>query len=198
VTNLVRSFIFPLYCALFPNALCCAQPMPPKWALGYHQCRWSYETADRILAVAKGFRSRSIPCDTIWVPAYHHLSVGQPRVDMSVVVRKADIDYMALFRCFTFDPKAFPNPKELCDTLHKMNMHAVFMMYVDTTPHHHSSRDVRYLTRMRVCASVSDPGLKLEKGYSVFDSGQKIDAWVLARDRKPYSGHVWPVRSPHH
>lgn len=25
--------------------------MPPKWALGYQQCRWSYETADRVLEV---------------------------------------------------------------------------------------------------------------------------------------------------
>lgn len=25
--------------------------MPPKWALGYHQCRWSYDSADRVLEV---------------------------------------------------------------------------------------------------------------------------------------------------
>ncbi len=38
----------------------------------------------------------------------------------------------------------------------------------------------------------SDPGLKLESGYHVFDSGQKIDAWIQGRDGRPYSGHVWP------
>lgn len=27
--------------------------MPPKWALGYHQCRWSYDSADRVLEVGR-------------------------------------------------------------------------------------------------------------------------------------------------
>ncbi len=26
--------------------------MPPKWALGYHQCRWSYEPAARVVEVS--------------------------------------------------------------------------------------------------------------------------------------------------
>jgi len=26
--------------------------MPPKWALGYHQCRWSYEPAARVAEVS--------------------------------------------------------------------------------------------------------------------------------------------------
>lgn len=25
--------------------------MPPKWALGYHQCRWSYASDERVLEV---------------------------------------------------------------------------------------------------------------------------------------------------
>jgi alpha-glucosidase (family GH31 glycosyl hydrolase) len=27
-------------------------PLPPKWALGYHQCRWSYEPAARVVEVS--------------------------------------------------------------------------------------------------------------------------------------------------
>src|SRR5712691_11705108 len=28
-------------------------PMPPRWALGYHQSRWGYKTADEVLALAR-------------------------------------------------------------------------------------------------------------------------------------------------
>ena len=49
-------------------------PMMPKWAFGLWQCRERYETADEVLAVLDGFRSRGIPIDNIvqdwqyWVP----------------------------------------------------------------------------------------------------------------------------------
>ncbi|TKY70150.1 Alpha-glucosidase 2 [Spatholobus suberectus] len=32
--------------------------MPPKWSLGYHQCRWSYLSDQRVLEVAKTFRKK--------------------------------------------------------------------------------------------------------------------------------------------
>ncbi|MEO1717047.1 MAG: TIM-barrel domain-containing protein [Planctomycetota bacterium] len=65
--------------------------MPPKWAIGYHQCRYSYYPDTRVKEIAQGFRDRSIPCDVIWM----------------------DIDYMEGFRSFTFDPEKFPDPAEL-------------------------------------------------------------------------------------
>ncbi|XP_057992260.1 glucoamylase 1 isoform X6 [Hevea brasiliensis] len=55
--------------------------MPPKWSLGYQQCRWSYDSDTRVREIAKTFRTNGIPCDVIWM----------------------DIDYMDGFRCFTFD-----------------------------------------------------------------------------------------------
>ncbi|KAG2680510.1 hypothetical protein I3760_11G101900 [Carya illinoinensis] len=55
--------------------------MPPKWSLGYHQCRWSYDSDKRVLEIANTMREKGIPCDVIWM----------------------DIDYMDGFRCFTFD-----------------------------------------------------------------------------------------------
>ncbi len=70
-------------------------PLPPMWALGFHQSRWSYETADRVREVAAGFRKRRIPCDVI------HL----------------DIDYMDGYRCFTWDRKRFPAPAVLVSDL---------------------------------------------------------------------------------
>ncbi len=70
-------------------------PLPPKWALGYHQCRWSYESELIVRELAQEFRFRQIPCDVI------HL----------------DIDYMRGYRVFTWSPKRFPNPAKLIGDL---------------------------------------------------------------------------------
>jgi alpha-glucosidase len=65
--------------------------LPPLWALGYHQSRWSYASEAEVLAIAEGFTRRGIPLDVI------HL----------------DIDYMRGYRDFTWDPDRFPDPKGL-------------------------------------------------------------------------------------
>ncbi len=118
-------------------------PMPPLWALGFHQCRYSYFPDSRVREIADGFRSRSIPCDVIWL----------------------DIDYMNGFRIFTFDPARFPDPKATNAYLHDHGFKSIWMI---------------------------DPGVKQEKGYSVYDSGSAIDAWVKTKDGTPFTGQVWP------
>lgn len=80
--------------------------MPPRWSLGYHQCRFSYGSEQRVREIADNFRSRRIPCDVIWM----------------------DIDYMDGYRIFTFHPKNFPNPKALNDELHRKGFRAVYMI----------------------------------------------------------------------
>ncbi|WP_392535486.1 glycoside hydrolase family 31 protein [Nostoc sp. C117] len=70
-------------------------PLPPKWALGYHQCRWSYDSEIVVRELAQEFRQRRIPCDVI------HL----------------DIDYMQGFRVFTWSSQRFPNPAKLISDL---------------------------------------------------------------------------------
>lgn len=80
--------------------------LPPLWALGYQQCRFSYHPDSRVKEVADEFRKRQIPCDVIWM----------------------DIHYMDGYRIFTFDPKEFPDPKGLNDYLHAKNFKSVFMI----------------------------------------------------------------------
>lgn len=77
------------------TALTGRMPMPPRWALGYHQCRWSYDSETEVQQLAQEFRRRRIPCDVI------HL----------------DIDYMRGFRVFTWNPQRFPNPAKLLGDL---------------------------------------------------------------------------------
>ena len=62
-------------------------PLPPRWALGYQQCRYSYETRERVEQVAREFRRRKIPCDVLYL----------------------DIHHMREYRVFTFG-KTFPKP----------------------------------------------------------------------------------------
>jgi len=81
-------------------------PMPPQWALGYHQCRWSYYPEKKVKEIAEGFRSRNIPCDAIYL----------------------DIDYMEGYRCFTWNKKHFPDPKRMIKELSSIGMKTVVMI----------------------------------------------------------------------
>jgi alpha-glucosidase len=81
-------------------------PMPPKWALGFHQCRWSYYPESKVKEIAEGFRSRKIPCDAIYL----------------------DIDYMDGYRCFTWNKKHFPDPKRMIKELNNIGMKTVVMI----------------------------------------------------------------------
>lgn len=71
--------------------------MPPLWALGYHQCKWSYYPDAVFRAIGQGFRDRRIPCDALYL----------------------DIDYMDGYRCFTWDAERFPDPKGMVEALEK-------------------------------------------------------------------------------
>ena len=46
-------------------------PMLPRWALGYHQCRYSYMDEGEVREVARGFRDRAIPCDTLYFDIHY-------------------------------------------------------------------------------------------------------------------------------
>jgi alpha-glucosidase len=80
--------------------------LPPKWALGFHQCRWSYYPESRVIELADTFRKMKIPCDSIYL----------------------DIDYMQGYRCFTWNHKYFPNPKKMLGNLSKKGFHTVVMI----------------------------------------------------------------------
>jgi alpha-glucosidase len=78
-------------------------PMPPLWALGNHQSRWSYMSADEVREIAAGFREHDIPVDALYL----------------------DIDYMRGYRVFTFDSERFPNPQGLIAELGEQGIRIV-------------------------------------------------------------------------
>ena len=70
-------------------------PLPPLWALGNQQSRWSYYPDTMVEEVAREYRQRDLPLDVIYL----------------------DIDYMRGYRVFTFDSQRFPKPKALTERL---------------------------------------------------------------------------------
>ena len=117
--------------------------MTPKWALGYHQSKWSYYPEAVVKKIGEEFRSRKIPCDVI------HL----------------DIDYMDGFRCFTWDKEKFPDPKRMIKELNDDGFKAVVII---------------------------DPGIKIDKNYSVYREGVENDLFCKRPDGPLYKGSVWP------
>ncbi len=77
------------------TALVGPMPLPPLWALGFHQSRWSYKTAAEFQRLASEFRARRLPCDVLYF----------------------DIDYMDGFRVFTWNRQAFSDLPGLVDEL---------------------------------------------------------------------------------
>ncbi len=77
--------------------------LPPKWALGYHQSRYSYMDQNEVLHLARTFREKEIPCDVIYL----------------------DIHYMDEYRVFTFDPVRFPDPEGMMNELRALGIRIV-------------------------------------------------------------------------
>jgi alpha-glucosidase len=77
------------------TALTGRTPMPPRWALGNQQSRWSYMDEGELRRIAGEFRARGIPCDVLYL----------------------DIEYMDGYRVFTWDAERFPDPPGMIASL---------------------------------------------------------------------------------
>jgi alpha-glucosidase len=84
-------------------------PLPPLWALGFQQSRYSYMTQARVLEVAARLRKDKIPADAIYL----------------------DIDYQLHNRPFTIDTTTFPDMAGMVSSLHQQQFHVVAI----TDPH---------------------------------------------------------------
>lgn len=78
-------------------------PLPPLYALGYQQSRYSYYPDEKVLEVAETLRKKKIPCDVIYL----------------------DIHYMDEFKVFTVDESGFKDFKGLNEKLMAMGFKTV-------------------------------------------------------------------------
>jgi len=117
--------------------------LPPLWALGFHQCKWSYYPESKVKEITSTFRKLKIPCDAIYL----------------------DIDYMDGFRCFTWNKDYFPDPKRMVKELEAEGFKTV---------------------------AIIDPGIKIDKEYSVFKEALEKDYFCKRADGPHMKGKVWP------
>jgi alpha 1,3-glucosidase len=45
--------------------------LPPRWALGYHQCRWNYNDVADVVSVLDNFDKHNLPVDVLWLDIEH-------------------------------------------------------------------------------------------------------------------------------
>ena len=77
--------------------------IPPKWAFGFGQSRWSYMTADEVREVADKYQEAGIPLDMIYM----------------------DIDYMERYKDFTVDESSFPEFPKFVEEMKRRGIHLV-------------------------------------------------------------------------
>lgn len=77
--------------------------LPPKWALGYHQSRHSYDSQQQVSEIAALFTQHELPLDAIYL----------------------DILYMDEYRVFSFNNETFSAAPELIDELSEQGVRVV-------------------------------------------------------------------------
>jgi alpha-glucosidase len=78
-------------------------PLPPMWALGYQQSRYSYYPESEVRRIASRLRAEKIPTDVLWL----------------------DIDYQFKNRPFTVDPERFPHFDQMLADLRAEHLHTI-------------------------------------------------------------------------
>lgn len=137
-------------------------PLPPLWALGHQQSRWSYYPDTIAEEVVRAYRERDLPLDAL------HL----------------DIHHMQGYRVFTWDRQHFPNPTAFVDQLKRQGVKVVTIVdpgvkYQPPQPGARDAADQPELTAQ-------------DQSYYVYNEGLARDFFQRRQDGRVYVGKVWP------
>lgn len=80
--------------------------LPPRWSLGFHLCRYNYQSLEKVETVWERTKQAEIPFEAQWT----------------------DIDYMNRHNDFTYDHDKFKGLPEFVEKLHAQNMHYVLLL----------------------------------------------------------------------
>ena len=142
-------------------------PLPPMWALGNQQSRWSYYPETMIEEVVRQYRGRDLPLDVI------HL----------------DIDYMQGYRVFTFNPKRFPDPKSFADKLASQGVKIITIVDPGVKYQPPAKKNGPSIT-------VTKPELEpQDQRYYVFDQGVQKNYFQHRQNGELFIPKVWPGES---
>ena len=139
-------------------------PLPPLWALGSQQSRWSYYPDSMAEEVVRQYRERDLPLDVL------HL----------------DIDYMQGYRVFTWDTRRFPDPLGLTRKLGAQGVKVVTI--VDPGVKHQPKTAVG----AAVDTSVHRALAPADKSYYVFNEGIERNYFQNRKSGQLFVPRVWP------
>ncbi len=117
--------------------------IPPKFAFGFGQSRWGYQTKEDFRQVAEGYRKNHIPLDMIYM----------------------DIDYMQDYKDFTLHEENFRDFPRFVQEMKDQNIRLI---------------------------PIIDAGVKVEKGYEVYEEGVKNRYFCQREDGSDFVAAVWP------
>ncbi len=90
--------------------------MPPLWSFGYQQSHRTLASREEIMAEAKTFRDKKLPCDTVIYLGTGFCPSGWNTENGS----------------FSWNSRVFPDPKGILDELHKENFRTVLHVVIKT------------------------------------------------------------------
>ncbi len=112
-------------------------PKFPSWASGFWQSRLRYESQDKLLSVAREYKKREIPISAIIIDYFHWPEQGD----------------------WKFDERYWPNPKEMCAELEKMDIKPIVSIWPTINP---NSENYSYMDKRNML-------LRTERGiYGLF------------------------------
>jgi alpha-glucosidase (family GH31 glycosyl hydrolase) len=88
--------------------------MPPLWSFGYQQSHRTLASREEVLAEAKTFREKKLPCDALIYLGTGFCPSGWNTENGS----------------FVWNSRVFPDPKQMLDGLHKNNFRAVMHVVI--------------------------------------------------------------------
>ena len=141
-------------------------PLPPMWALGNQQSRWSYYPDTVAEEVVRQYRQHDLPLDVLYL----------------------DIHYMQGYRVFTWDTTRYANPKSFTERLKQQGVKVVPIVDPGVKyqpPPSGASSSV-----------AANPELApQDKSYYVYNQGREKDYFLKRKDGSLYIGKVWPGES---
>ncbi len=99
--------------------------MPPLWSFGYQQSHRTLASREEIIAEAKTFREKRLPCDTLIYLGTGFCPSGWNTANGS----------------FEWNSTVFPDPKQIIDDLHQEHFHVVLHSVIETDKLRGSARD---------------------------------------------------------
>ena len=137
-------------------------PLPPKWALGNQQSRWSYFPDTLAEEVVDRYRAEDLPLDVL------HL----------------DIHYMNGYRIFTWNPQRFPDPTAFTEKLRKQGVKVVTIVDpgIKYQPPAPGATD----------AATNPELAPQDKSYYVFNQGLAKNYFLKRKSGDLWIGKVWP------